>query len=306
MHTVDHASFAGTAAPRDPKASKAPALYAASLSDLRKAYPSRWCRLGHHLAGHPLLTLPALAELVRRLPEHSIEFNATLDLPLGIKPEDTPQTGLDVHQTLAQIATAGSWVLLKTVNQDPAYGSLMREVLEEIAPLVKRQTGEMLRLEAFVFISSPGACTPLHFDPDYNILFQTQGTKRFTGFPTAHPEIIGDAFFETYFGGGPRNLPWREEWAELGCAYDLAPGEALYVPILTPHHVTVYDEVSISLSLTWRSHWSFRHADAHRFNARMRRVGLQPSSPRLYPEDNRLKAYSERAMARLDRLFGRA
>jgi hypothetical protein len=55
-----------------------------------------------------------------------------------------------------------------------------------------------------------------------------------------------------------------------GRAIDIAPGEAIYVPILAPHWVQTHDAVSVSLSLTWRSEWSFHHADACRFNRRLR------------------------------------
>ncbi|MEO9635619.1 MAG: cupin-like domain-containing protein [Parasphingorhabdus sp.] len=269
------------------------------------AYPSVPSHLGHQIASHPLLELDALAELARRIRTESIEFNAATDLPLGITNEETPHTGLDVHETIAQIETSGSWVLLKTIDQDPAYAQLMRDVLAELEPVVHPRTGAMMRLEGFVFISSPRAVTPLHFDPEYNILFQARGSKTMTFYDSAESRIISDEFFEQYFAGGPRNLPWQPEWAERSQPIAITPGEAVYVPILNPHSVQVHDEVSISLSLTWRSEWSFHHADACRFNGRLRKLGLNPASPQRYPADNRLKSYSERALARAERMFAR-
>lgn len=272
-----------------------------ALGDLAEAYPSVPRHLMHQIADHPLLSLEALAGLARRIRPGSLEHNAATDLPLGITNAQTPYTGLDVHQTIEQIETCGSWVLLKTIDQDPAYAALMQDVLGAITPVVGPRTGAMMRLEAFVFISSPRAVTPLHFDPEYNILFQARGSKTMTVFPTADPDIIGDPFFEQYYAGGPRNLSWNPEWAARGTPIALAPGEAIYVPILVPHWVKVHDEVSVSLSLTWRSEWSFHHADACRFNRRLRRLGLRPASPRLYPHDNRLKSYGHRALARIER-----
>ncbi len=270
-----------------------------ALEQLAAAYPLVPHRLAHGIAAHPLLTIEALAALARRLRPESIEFNAAVDLPLGISNADTPRTGLDVHQTIERIAECGSWVLLKTIDQDPAYAALMRDILAEIEPVVLPGTGPMLRLEGFIFISSPRAVTSLHFDPEYNILFQARGSKTMTLFPAADPQIIGDPFFEAYFTGGPRNLPWFPEREKDGLPIHIDPGEAIYVPILAPHLVKVDDEVSISLSLTWRSDWSFHHADACRFNARLRRIGLKPASPRLFPQGNRLKSYGERTLVRL-------
>jgi hypothetical protein len=265
------------------------------------AYPCTPTHLTHQLAGHPLLELDALAALARRMRPESREHNAAVGLELGISNAATPHNGLSVDETIARIGECGSWVLLKTIDQDPLYAALMREVLAEIAPVIGRTTGAMMRLEGFIFISSPDAVTPLHFDPEYNILFQARGSKTMTVFPAADPEIIGDPFFEQYFAGGPRNLPWRDEWAARGTPITIAPGEAIYVPILAPHWVRTHGEVSVSLSLTWRSEWSFHHADACRFNRRLRARGLRPASPRLYPADNRLKSYAERALARIER-----
>jgi hypothetical protein len=267
------------------------------------AYPGVPTHLTHQIAGHPLLELGALQQLAGRLRPESLEHNAAVDLPLGISNADTPANGLSVEDTIAQIDQCGSWVLLKTIDQDPAYAALMREVLGEIEPLVESRTGAMMRLEGFIFISSPRAVTSLHFDPEYNILFQARGSKTMTLFPTADPDIIGQPFFEQYFAGGPRNLPWREEWTARGRAIDIAPGEAIYVPILAPHWVQTHDAVSVSLSLTWRSEWSFHHADACRFNRRLRARGLNPAAPRLYPRNNRLKSYAQRALTRIEARF---
>jgi hypothetical protein len=269
------------------------------------AYPGTPTHLTHQLAGHPLLELDALAALARRMRPESLEHNAAVGLRLGISNAETPQNGLTVAETIERIGECGSWVLLKTIDQDPLYAALMRDVLAEIEPVVGRTTGAMMRLEGFVFISSPQAVTPLHFDPEYNILFQARGSKTMTVFPQADPDIISQEFFEAYFAGGPRNLPWRDDWAARGQPIDIAPGEAIFVPILAPHWVKVHGEVSISLSLTWRSEWSFHHADACRFNRRLRRWGVAPGKPALWPRDNRLRSYSHRALARLDRAFGR-
>jgi hypothetical protein len=270
---------------------------------LRAAYPQAPTHLTHAIADHPLLSLDALAELAARMRPETLEHNAATDLPLGIAYADTPRNGLSVQETIARIDECGSWVLLKYIEQDPAYATLMREVLGQIEDIVLPKTGTMMRFEGYIFISSPRAVTPLHFDPVYNILFQARGSKTMTLFPTADPEIISQEFFEAYFAGGSRNLPWQDEWNARARPISIEPGEAIYVPILSPHWVQTHDEVSVSLSLTWRSEWAFHHADACRFNRRLRRIGLRPAAPRLYPANNRLKSYGQRALTRLDKVL---
>ena len=83
---------------------------------------------------------------------------------------------------------------------------------------------------------------------------------------------------------------------------ELAAGR---VPTPGPHGGKGQDEVSVSLSLTGRRGGGFHHVDACRFNSRLRKLGLRPSSPQLYPADNRLKSYSQRALVRAERMMGR-
>ncbi len=277
-----------------------------AVQSFRSAYPSGATHLTHRLQDHPLLEIEALGRLAERIQPRDLEHNAATNLPLGISYAETPSNGLSVHDTIASIANCGSWVLLKQVQQDPAYRDLLHDVLCELKPEIEPVTGEMLKLVAFIFISSPDAVTPLHFDPEYNILFQIRGTKTMTLFPADDGEIVTQTFREKYYNGGPRNLPWREEFAPRGREIHIKPGEGIYVPILAPHWVKTHGEVSVSLSLTWRSEWSFHQEDAHRFNSRLRKLGLSPAPPRFFPRGNLAKSVAQRALSRCERILDRS
>jgi hypothetical protein len=71
------------------------------------------------------------------------------------------------------------------------------------------------------------------------------------------------------------------------------------VPVMAPHHVRNGPTSSISLSITWRSDWSFAEADARCWNAQLRRWGMSPRAPRRFPARNRGKALAWRAWRRL-------
>jgi hypothetical protein len=274
-----------------------------SLGRFQAAYPQQPTLLGHKLAGHPLLEIDALAALTERLPAHEVEYNAA-DLPIGIT-ERAPPNGLSAAETLRTIEENGSWMVLKRVERDPAYGALLRAVLAEIRDIVRPATGEMLQLEAFIFVSSPNAMTPLHYDPEYNILLQLKGEKVMTVFPADDAEIKTPEFEEEYHSGGFRNLPWREEFAARGEAFPIRAGKAIYVPVGAPHWVKNGPASSISFSVTWRSRWSFHEADAHAFNRRLRRLGITPAAPRRFPESNLLKSVAHRSLAKASRVLRR-
>lgn len=262
-----------------------------------QSYPETPHVLHHRLASHELLTLDALAALAGKLPEASIEYNRG-NLPIGVdgKPGSN---GLSIGDTIRHIATTDSWAVLKNVEQVPEYQALLLGLLGELRSEIEAKTGAMLRPQGFVFISSPEAVTPYHFDPEHNILLQLVGNKVMTQFPAGDPKYAPDRIHETYHSGGARELTWHADLAQGGREFALGPGEAVFVPVMAPHFVRNGHESSISLSITWRSDWSFAEADARGFNRLLRRVGLSPAAPGRWPATNHSKAYAYRALRRL-------
>lgn len=272
----------------------APAFPASAHAALEDAYPNRPARFEHGLTSHPLLTLEALATLAETLPAEHVEYNRS-DLPIGIAAEDVPKNGLGIAETIRTIANNRSWAVLKFIEQVPAYHDLLATLLAEIKPLVESRTGPMLTLQGFIFISSPGSVTPFHFDPEHNILLNLRGSKTMTVYPAGDSRFAAQAEHERYHTGGHRNLPWREEFAGDGYVAPLGPGDAVMVPVMAPHFVKVDNEPAVSLSITWRSEWSYREAEAHAANAWLRKRGLAPAMPPRWPRHARTKTLAWRA-----------
>ncbi|MBP6031282.1 MAG: transcriptional regulator [Sphingobium sp.] len=237
------------------------------------AYPDRHAHLRHCLADHPLLSLTALAQLAERMPAERVEYNRG-DLPLGIRPEDTPANGLSLGETIRTIESNGSWAVLKNVERDSAYAVLLDAALEELRPLVEARTGPMLHREAFIFITSPGSITPFHMDPEHNILLQIRSDKTMHVFPTHDEETVPPQQSESFASGGHRNLAWEDRFMDRGSAVHLAPGEAVLMPVKAPHFVRNGPSVSVSFSITWRSERSVAEGELHSLNARLRAKGL--------------------------------
>ena len=261
------------------------------------AYPETPHKLAHSLKDHPLLELGALAELGERLPDRSVEHNRG-DLPIGVdgKPE---ATGLAIGETIRAIDTSNSWAVLKNIEQDTLYGALLADLLGELRGEIVAKTGRMMKTQGFVFVSSPNAVTPYHFDPEHNILLQLVGEKAMTVFPAGVSRFAPDRVHETYHTGGGRELKWGDELGDGGTVFTLAPGDALYVPVMAPHHVRNGPRPSISLSITWRSEWSFAEADARAFNGLLRKLGLNPRPPGRWPARNTAKAIAWRLARRI-------
>ena len=275
-----------------------PAFPQPSLDQFARAYPEAILKLKHELLNHPLMELESLVGLSERLPASVIEHNIGA-IPIGIGQHDVPKHTLTVAETIASIENNDSWMVLKDIQLDPTYKSLLHDVLAEIRPVVEAYTGPMLNLVGFIFVSSPNAVTPFHSDPEYNILLQTRGQKTMTLYSGFDESILHPTFHEVYHRGGPRTVNWDDAYLSKGMPVTLLPGDAVYVPLKWPHFVKNGPEVSISLSVTWRSEWSYEEADARAFNGVLRKFGLNPATPRLLPERNRIKANSWRVMRRL-------
>jgi len=275
----------------------------ADLDRLRSYYPERPGKLSHRLTGHPLLTLESLVELGKRLPRSSVEYNAG-DLPYGVDPEEVSHNGLSVEDTIRGIEQCGSWMVLKHVDQDPAYKALLEEALGELAGVIEPVSGEMLTKVGFIFVSSPGAVTPFHLDPEHNVLCHVSGRKTMLIVP-GEEDVVTPEKHESYHLGGHRNVPWRDEYAERGETFELEPGDAVHVPLMWPHWVKNGPEPSISFSITWKNEWVYQEADVRGMNHILRRIGIDPAPPAQYPRGNPAKVLAYRAIRKAKAQLGR-
>ncbi len=145
-------------------------------SDFAAAVGAAPARGTHALGDHPLLTPEAVADLADRLPPASVEHNRGA-LP-AVVADDAVET---LDQTPGEIARGidhnGCWMVLKNIEQDPAYARLLREMLDQVAPHLDPAQGTMRRRKGFLFLSAPNSVTPSHFDPEHNFLLQVRGSK---------------------------------------------------------------------------------------------------------------------------------
>jgi hypothetical protein len=243
--------------------------------------------VGHDLAGHDLFSIDALAGLADRLPEPSVEHNVG-ELPTVVGPDGEVQrvdaTPGDVVRTIEENR---SWMVLKNVEQDPAYAALLRECLEEVRDLSAAEGGMTLQ-EGFIFISAPGSVTPSHVDPEHNFLLQIRGTKEM------HVGRFDDAVteqlqLERIYRGGHRNLDREPDSVQC---HPLAPGDGVYVRPDAPHFVRNGPTTSVSFSITWRTPITRRTSRVHRTNGRLRALGLSPHPPGSGTARDQVKAYA--------------
>jgi hypothetical protein len=255
----------------------------------------------HRLAAHPLFELERLVALAQRLPSASVEYNAG-NLEPHQDPAATPRNGLDVAETVRRIRENDSWMVLKNVEQDPAYRALLDQCLDEIEVGSELVEPGMCRREGFIFISSPNAVTPFHMDPEQNFLLQIAGRKSVHQWDRQDRIVIDEADVERFFALAPhRNLPYQPHFEERARVFALEPGRGLHFPSMAPHWVKNGPEASISISLTFRTAKTTGASAIYRLNQMLRRYGLRPRPPGASAVVDRAKFNVARVLERVRR-----
>ena len=266
-----------------------------------KNYPERAARLHHGLPENAAFSQESLIDLTRELDPAAIEYNAA-DLPVSQNPDDVPQNGLSAEDTVRQIESCRSWLVLKNIERQPRYREILEECITEISSFPEMKRRDMFKPEGFIFISSPGAVTPFHMDPEHNILMQISGMKTMRLLTRGKNIVVSPVQHEKFHGAdGHRNLPHCRSHDTLSTPHALAPGDALYVPVKAPHWVKVGEEPSVSLSITWRTRLSDREAHLHKANAFLRARGAAPAVAGAFPARDYVKAFAHRVATRIMR-----
>lgn len=241
--------------------------------------------ISHRLVDHPLFAADRLARLTAAMPAPAVEWFAGtggIDRP----PVEMLAARPSIEQLLAGRAEERACLFLRGVERDPDYRALLDEALDELQPLLDRLAPGMTRRVGFVILSSPGALTPFHFDPEHNFLLQIRGDKTVHQWCPEDRVVLGEEQLEVYFStDAHRNLPYRPGFEATAFNLPLRPGQGLHFPARAPHWVQNGDAVSISLSVSFHTRSSEGAATLHALNARLRRYGLRPrpvgESPRL-------------------------
>ncbi len=267
----------------------APVITAANDA-LRRDFPLRPFAIRHKLAGHPLLTLPRIAQLAAELPRDLIEYNSG-KVAISQDPDAIPSVDLDPVAVVKSIETAGAWMVLKRVENAPEYRRLIEDTLLSVARArgfnSLRDAG-FEQLEGYLFVSSPNSTTPFHLDSEDNFFVQIHGEKFFTIFDNSDRSIASEAEIE-HSMTKHRNLKYDESLTPRGIEFHMFDGDGCYVPYQWPHWVRTAGSHSISMAITWKTREVRRVNDLHFFNSMLRGLGWPQKPPGAQPAFDAVK-----------------
>lgn len=248
------------------------------------AFPQAPFRTRHGLADHPLLSLPALADLAAGLDRDRLEYNSGRLQP-NQKPDETPGVDLAPAEVIRQIETAGAWMVLKRVETVPAYRALIEACLADAAAALGGAAPAdlgMTDFQGFIFVSSANAVTPFHLDYEQNFFVHIRGEKFMHVFDNRDRSLVAESALETY-PGKHRNHFYAGDFESKAEIYRFLPGDGMFLPYTWPHWVRNGDQWTISMAITWKTPLNLRWNKLYLVNALMRRIGLPQSPPGVRP-----------------------
>lgn len=254
----------------------------------------------HNLVDHRLFTLDALGDLADSLPSDLVDHNLG-SVPAVNPGGEAPRVDLTPGEIVRGIETNGCWIALPRVESMPGYTDVYEAIIDEIAPYLPGGHDSIRNKHSVVFMSAPRGVTPVHVDPEHGMLFQFRGTKSVSVGAFAD-EGQRERELERFFSGGHENIADLPESPDV---YRVGPGDVVHLPPLIPHWVENDDNVSISLSVGFRVPEIIRIGRAYSFNARLRRIGLDPTKPGQRPRLDGAKAAAMGTLSSARRLVRR-
>jgi hypothetical protein len=247
---------------------------------LREEFNRRPFAFKHNLTDHPQLQLSALYELASRLPKGEVlHWSGSIPVDANIDTASkTHSTGVSLRDTFDGMEKAGSYVLIRNAQLDPAFNGLVDDILDEVKTLVDPIEPGMCQRIAYVFIASPGSVTPYHMDRDINFHFNVRGTKWISIWDPFDrivlPETGLESLFTDWNAPRPAYAPEHERRARV---FELHPGDGVHHPFTAPHSIRYGNEVAASFTVTFNTRSTKRRAAAHFVNHALRRAGVPPS-----------------------------
>jgi hypothetical protein len=134
----------------------------------------------------------------------------------------------------------------------------------------------MCHRAGYLFISSPAAKTPMHFDVEHSFLLQVRGTKNVSVAAFDRDPDLLERERARYIDGGGCDFAVMEAAAET---FRIRSGLGVYLPSYVPHWVQTEAGTSISFSIPFFTPYCQRAEQVHVINRRLRKLHLFPRPP---------------------------
>jgi hypothetical protein len=250
------------------------------LQACRLALHKKPFRAFHGLAKNPLFAVDTLIATAQDAARRTNDVYINVgNVSVAEKWEQIPVLTFPVAEVIRRVQTAEAWIVLKHVETDRRYKSILDEFTDFVKDIAGPEGEKFIRNpEMLVLITSPNRFTPYHFDAEINFLVQIHGSKDVWICDPLDRSITTEEEIERYYAVTITAGTYKPHAEERATRFTLHPGDAVHIPTHAAHWVKNHDEVSVSLSLNFEFPDSHQ-ADVYRANHFLRRLGLNPRPP---------------------------
>jgi hypothetical protein len=236
----------------------------------------------HRLSDNPLFRTDQLLALARRRARdpNDVYYDAG-EIRVDQRWDQTPPCDLPVDELLRRIETAGAFIVLRHVQEDAEYAGLLDACMDEIVALSGRDLGQVMKLrDAIIFVNSPNRISTYHIDRECSWLNQIRGRKTISIFEPTDRDVLPEREIEKFWAVDNNAATYRPQYQSRATVIELLPGHGVHIPVGAPHWVRNGPEVSVSLNINFH-YLDAITADVYRTNYWLRRLGLNPTPPRV-------------------------
>ncbi|QNK00692.1 JmjC domain-containing protein [Dyella telluris] len=242
--------------------------------------PWRIQPFNHRLTEHPLLQTQELVELGKRCRGTKLWYAFNSDVTAGTDFDDASNlfpTSKSAVDSLRDIGSAKAWVLLRHIQADPRYRTLVDEVINPMQPMIERKDPGLYYRAGWIFSASPNTATPFHIDRSHVFLFQIRGTKTVYVWDANDRVVCSDRARDCFHlrHDLSRTL-WKEEFRRRAHVFRLSPGTGVYMPLTSPHMVETSQESSTTISFTYNTDATRRNGRVHVMREMLAKLGISP------------------------------
>lgn len=242
--------------------------------------PMRAQSLRHDLSSHPMLETEQLVELGKRFrgTRHWFAFNNDARADANFDNVDAlfpcRQAFVDA---LRSISDAKAWVLLRHIQVDPLYRTMVDSVLDSIKPEIEARDPGMFYRAGWIFAASPNTVTPFHIDRDHVVLLQIRGAKTIYVWDCDDKRVVSDRARDRFHRSHDLTLvQWNEAFRKRAHLFELRPGTGVYIPQSSAHMVETSNDASITISFSYSTRTTHQRAMLHMVRDLMFRAGIEP------------------------------
>jgi hypothetical protein len=252
-------------------------------------------KMKHKLLGHPTLTIESLSKILPEIESNRVMYSKGLS-DLGInfdRAHFEHKNGLSLQETIERLKDTSSFIAVKGPQVHPAFKEIFNDLIDDVSALMRiRGTGNRaIEPTLWLFIASPNAMTPFHFDRYSNFIMQMRGSKELAIFPPLDQRVISAENYEAYMDRSEQRPPWNPEMDHLAKKFDFQPGDMVHIPYTGGHYVkNGPEDISISLSIFFQTNETLKLTNAMRINHRLRKRGMSPTFVGVNPKLDAFKS----------------